>query len=330
MQRFRAYRVHDEGGRSVARFEELGLDDLSGGDVVIAASHSSVNYKDALAATGRGKILHRFPLVPGIDVAGRVHTSDDPRYRPGDPVLVTGCGIGEDTDGGYSEYVRVKGECVIPIPAGLDERGAMRIGTAGFTAALAIEKMELNGQAPGQGPVVVTGATGGVGSFAVDMLAGRGYEVVAVTGKAEAGDYLRGLGAREILLRDDIDLAGRPLERARWAGAIDQVGGSMLAWLLRTTGWWGNVACVGLAGGHELHTTVMPFILRGVSLLGINSMATPRARRLAVWERLAGDLKPAHLEAIGDRTVDFDELPAVFDELLSGRVTGRTVVRLGR
>jgi NADPH2:quinone reductase len=328
--RFRAYRVHDEGGRSVARFEELELDDLSEGDVVIAASHSSVNYKDALAATGRGKILHRFPLVPGIDVAGRVHASADPRYRSGDRVLVTGCGIGEDTDGGYSEYVRVKGECVIPIPAGLDECDTMRIGTAGFTAALAIEKMELNGQAPGQGPVVVTGATGGVGSFAVDMLAGRGYEVAAVTGKAVAGDYLRDLGASEILPRDDIDFGERPLERARWAGAIDQVGGVMLAWLLRTTGWWGNVASVGLAGGHELNTTVMPFILRGVSLLGINSMATPRARRLAVWERLAGDLKPGHLRQIGSRTVGLDDLPAVFEELLSGRVTGRTVVRIGR
>ncbi|MGH8495970.1 MAG: oxidoreductase [Gammaproteobacteria bacterium] len=327
MKSFKAWRVHEEQG--VARFETLALDDLTEGEVVIAASHSSVNYKDALAATGKGRILHRFPLVPGIDVSGRVHSSGDPRFAPGDAVLVTGCGIGEDTDGGFAEYVRVKADCVIPIPAGLDEHDVMCLGTAGFTAALAIEKLERNGQTPGQGPVVVTGATGGVGSFAVDMLAGRGYEVAAVTGKPDRDDYLRRLGAKQVLMRDDIDFGSRPLEKARWAGAIDQVGGDMLAWLTRTTGWWGNIASIGLAGGHELHTTVMPFILRGVSLLGINSMATPRAQRLAVWERLAGDLKPAHLAIIGTRTVAFDDLPGVFDEFLRGEVTGRTVVKIG-
>lgn len=329
MDRFRAYRVHEEQGRSVARFEHLTLDDLGAGEVVIAASHSSINYKDALAATGKGKVLHRFPLVPGIDVSGRVHSSEDPRYAPGDAVLVTGCGIGEDSDGGFAEYVRVKGDCVIPIPQGLDQYEAMCLGTAGFTAALAIEKMERNGQTPEQGPIVVTGATGGVGSFAVDMLAGRGYEVAAVTGKADRADYLRRLGAKQVLMREDIDFGSRPLEKARWAGAIDQVGGEMLAWLTRTTGWWGNIASIGLAGGHELNTTVMPFILRGVSLLGVNSMATPRAQRLAVWQRLAGDLKPAHLAIIGTRTIAFDDLPGAFDEFLRGEVTGRTIVAIG-
>ncbi|CAN5283457.1 MDR family oxidoreductase [soil metagenome] len=328
MRRFRAYRVHEKDGRSVAGFEELALDDLSAGDVLIAASHSSVNYKDALAATGRGRILHRFPLIPGIDVAGTVLSSDDRRFTTGDPVLVTGCGIGEDTDGGWSEYVRVKGDCVIPIPDGLDAATAMCLGTAGFTAALAVEKMERNGQRPDQGPIVVTGATGGVGSFAIDMLAGRGYEVVAVTGKSGQADYLEKLGAREVLLRSDIDYGSRPLEKVRWAGAVDQVGGDMLAWLTRTTGWWGNIASIGLAGGHELHTTVMPFILRGVSLLGINSMATPRQQRVAVWQRLAGDLKPTHLSAIATRNIEFDELPRVFDDYLRGTVTGRTVVRI--
>lgn len=329
MQRFKAYRVHEEDeGRSVASFEKLSLDDLSAGEVVIAASHSSVNYKDALAATGKGKILRRFPLIPGIDVSGKVHSSEDRRYSPGDAVLVTGCGIGENNDGGYAEYVRVKGDCVIPIPDGLDEYEVMCLGTAGFTAALAIEKMEHNGQVPDRGPVVVTGATGGVGSFAVDMLAGRGYEVVAVTGKADHTDYLQRLGARQVLMRDAIDLGSRPLEKARWAGAVDQVGGDMLAWLTRTTGWWGNIASIGLAGGHQLNTTVMPFILRGVSLLGINSMATPRAQRLAVWRRLAGDLKPAHLATIGARTIAFDDLPAVFEDYLSGAVVGRTVVKI--
>jgi NADPH2:quinone reductase len=206
----------------------------------------------------------------------------------------------------------------------------MRIGTAGFTAALAVHRMEQNGQAPGNGPVVVTGATGGVGSLAVNMLAGRGYEVVAVSSKADADDYLRALGASRILRRQDIDLGSRPMETALWAGAIDNVGGELLTWLTRTVDFWGNIASIGLAGGHELKTTVMPFILRGVSLLGINSVATPRELRLAVWQRLATDLRPAQLERIAHKVVEFDELPAQFDDYIKGRVTGRVVVRIGK
>lgn len=329
MKPFTAYRIHQTAdGRVAAAFETLTLDDLTPGEVVIRARYSSINYKDALAATGAGKILRRFPLVGGIDVAGTVVASEDRRFAKGDSVLVTGCGLGEEFDGGYAEYVRVKGEAVIPIPAGLDAFKAMALGTAGFTAALAIHRLEHNGLKPGQGPVVVTGATGGVGSFAVNMLSGRGYEVVAVTGKRAAQDYLKALGAHTILLRDEIDYGRRPLERAQWQGAIDNVGGEMLAWLTRTTNWWGSIASVGLTGSHELHTTVMPFILRGVNLLGVNSMATPRKLRLKIWQRLASDLKPAKLKLIARRTIPFRELPGAFQDYLDGRVTGRTVVKI--
>ena len=325
---FTAYRIHEIEKKVVARFEQITLDDLSPGEVVIKTQYSSVNYKDALAATGKGKILRRFPLVGGIDVAGTVASSSDKRYKKGQKVLVTGCGLGEDHDGGYAEYARVKGEWVIPLPKGFTPENAMRVGTAGFTAALAIHRMEHNGSHPKGGPIVVTGATGGVGSMAVNMLARRGYEVVAVTGKKESQDYLTQLGASSILLRNEIDYGSRPLERARWQGAIDNVGGDMLTWLTRTTDWWGNIAAIGLAGSHELHTTVMPFILRGVNLLGINSMATPRALRLKVWSRIAKDLKPTQLKLIGAETVAFDALPGVFPKVLEGRHRGRVVVRI--
>ena len=328
MDKFTAFRIHEIEKKIVARFEEIGLDDLSPGEVVIKTQYSSVNYKDALAATGRGKILRRFPLVGGIDVAGTVASSSDRRYRKGDKVLVTGCGLGEDHDGGYAEYARVKGEWVIPCPKGFTPESAMRIGTAGFTAALAVHRMEHNGTHPKGGPVVVTGATGGVGSVAVNMLARRGYEVVAVTGKTGSADYLKKLGASGILLRSEIDYGSRPLERAQWQGAIDNVGGDMLAWLTRTVNWWGNIASIGLAGSHELRTTVMPFILRGVNLLGINSMATPRKLRLQVWGRIAKDLKPPKLGLIAAETVAFDQLPQVFSKVLDGRHQGRIVVRI--
>ena len=325
---FTAYRIHEIEKQVVARFEEITLDDLMPGEVVIKTQYSSVNYKDALAATGKGKILRRFPLVGGIDVAGTVASSSDKRFKKGQKVLVTGCGLGEDHDGGYAEYARVKGEWVIPLPKGFTPQSAMQVGTAGFTAALAIHRMEHNGTHPKGGPIVVTGATGGVGSIAVNMLAKRGYEVVAVTGKKESQDYLTKLGASSILLRSEIDYGSRPLERARWQGAIDNVGGDMLTWLTRTTDWWGNIAAIGLAGSHEFHTTVMPFILRGVNLLGINSMATPRALRLKVWSRIAKDLKPGQLKLIAAETVPFDSLPAVFPKVLEGRHQGRVVVRI--
>ncbi len=325
---FTAYRIHEVEKKVVARFEQLTLDDLAPGEVVIKTQYSSVNYKDALAATGKGKILRRFPLVGGIDVAGTVASSSDKRFKKGQKVLVTGCGLGEDHDGGYAEYARVKGEWVIPLPKGFTTLAAMQVGTAGFTAALAIHRMEHNGSHPKGGPIVVTGATGGVGSIAVNMLARRGYEVVAVTGKQDSQEYLTKLGASSILLRSEIDYGSRPLERARWQGAIDNVGGDMLTWLTRTTDWWGNIAAIGLAGSHELHTTVMPFILRGVNLLGINSMATPRALRLKVWSRIAKDLKPSQLKLIAAETVPFDGLPAVFPKVLEGRHRGRVVVRI--
>jgi NADPH2:quinone reductase len=328
MSPFRAFRIHEIDGQIVARFDALTLDDLGPGDVVVRVRYSGINYKDALAATGAGRILRKYPLVGGIDLAGEVVGSSDPRYSAGQHVLVTGCGLSETHDGGYAEYARVKGDWVIPLPAGMSTLDAMKLGTAGFTAALAIHQLEHNGLAPAKGPVVVTGATGGVGSIAVDMLAGRGYEVVAVSGKPEADDYLRGLGAARILRRQEIDPGSRPMERALWAGAIDNLGGELLAWLTRTVDQWGSIASVGLAGGTELRTTVMPFILRGVNLLGINSVLTPRETRLAVWKRIATDLRPARLDRICTKTVAFDELPAQFDDYLKGRVTGRTVVKI--
>ena len=326
---FRAFRIHEEKGRIAARFEQVTLDDLAPGEVVIKVSYSSINYKDALAATGAGRILRKYPLVGGIDLAGEVVSSSDSRYQAGDKVLVTGCLLSELHDGGYAAYARVKADWVIPIPEGLDEFRVMALGTAGFTAALAIHRMEHNGQRPGKGPIVVTGATGGVGSIAIDMLSGRGYEAVAVSGKPERDEYLRKLGASQILRRQELDLGSRPLEAVRWAGAIDNVGGEVLTWLTRTVDFWGNIASIGLAGSAELKTTVMPFILRGVSLIGINSSATPRELRLKVWERVANDLKPAHLDLIVTRTIDFDDLPAAFGDYLNGQVTGRTVVRIG-
>ena len=329
MNRFRAFRIHSQGGKIVARFEELGLDDLAPGEVVIRVTHSGINYKDALAATGAGKILRRYPLVAGIDLAGIVESSSDPRFAPGTAVLVTGCGLSETHDGGYAQFARVPGDWVIPMPPGLDAFTAMALGTAGFTAALAIHRMEQNGQEPAGGPIAVTGASGGVGSIAIDMLSARGYRVVAVSGKADAVPYLRELGASEVLLRASLDLGSRPLENARFGGAIDNLGGDTLTWLTRTVDFWGNIASIGLASGAGFTTTVMPFILRGVALLGVNSSATRREWRLAVWRRIATDLRPRHIERIVTRTIPFDELPGAFPDYIAGRVTGRTVVRFG-
>ena len=329
MNHFKAFRIHSEGGKIAARFEEIGLNDLSPGDVVIRVTHSGINYKDALAATGAGKILRRYPLVGGIDFAGVVESSTDPRYKPGTAVLVTGCGLSETHDGGYAKFARVPGDWVIPMPPGLDAFTAMALGTAGFTAALAIHRMEQNGQEPAGGPIAVTGASGGVGSIAIDMLSARGYRVVAVSGKAEAVPYLKELGASEVLLRKDLDFGSRPLENARFGGAIDNLGGDTLTWLTRTVDFWGNIASIGLAASASLNTTVMPFILRGVALLGINSSATRREWRLAVWQRIASDLRPRHLERIVTRTIAFEQLPAAFPDYIAGHSTGRTVVKIG-
>ncbi len=332
MQHFRAFRIHQEGGKVAARLETIGLDDLSAGEVVVKVSHSTINYKDALAATGAGKILRKYPLVGGIDLAGEVVSSQHAAFEPGQKVLVNGCGLSETHNGGYAQYARVQGDWIVPIPAGLSEFQCMAIGTAGYTAALAIHRMEQNGQqpdGPDSGEIVVTGASGGVGSLAIDMLAGRGYRVVAVTGKKSSTAYLEQLGAARVLLREEINLGSRPLEEALWAGAIDNLGGDVLGWLTRTTKFWGNIASIGLAASADLKTTVVPFILRGVNLLGINSVFTPRPLRLAVWQRLASDLKPRHLDTIVTRTVTLDELPQAFEPYVKGQVTGRTVVKIG-
>ncbi len=330
MDKFRAFRIDQRDGEIVACFQEIGIDDLTEGNVTVRVSHSTINYKDALAATGKGKILRRYPLNGGIDFAGVVVSSEDAEFQPGTEVLMNGCGLSETVDGGYSEYARVDSQGLVAVPEGMSCAEAMQIGTAGYTAALAIHRMEQNGQSPDQGPVVVTGATGGVGSIAIDMLAGRGYEAIAVTGKADEEAYLRDIGAQGILLRDDIDFGKRPLEKAQWAGAIDNLGGDYLAWLTRTMRYGGNIASIGLAASMALETTVVPFILRAVCLLGINSVDTPRDLRRAVWSRIGADLKPRHLDRIGHRTIGFDELPGAFQAYTEGKITGRTVVEITR
>ncbi|MCY4284060.1 MAG: oxidoreductase [Thiotrichales bacterium] len=330
MEPFIAYRIHrDEEKKIAGRLDRITLDDLNESDVVIRAAWSGINYKDALAATGAGKIARRFPLVGGIDVAGTVHASGDDRYAEGDSVVITGFGLSEDFDGGYSEYVRASGDWLVPLPDGMSLRDSMAIGTAGFTAALAVDAMERNDQRPDRGPVLVNGATGGVGSFAIDMLAGLGYEVTALTGKRDQDAYLRALGATDILYRDEVEMGTRPLEKALWAGAVDNVGGDQLGWLTRTMQPEGNIAAIGLAGGVKLETTVMPFILRGVNLLGINSVYAGRDRRERVWERLASDLKPRGMDRIVTSEVALSDLPSAFDGYLAGTVTGRAVVRIG-
>jgi len=323
---FPGFRIHTDGGHR-AGIEALALEQLSAGEVVVKAAYSSVNFKDALAGTGQGRILRKPSLVGGIDVAGHVVASSDPRFREGDAVLCTGSGLSETRDGGYSQYVRLEAEWTIALPTGLSLREAMVLGTAGFTAGLSLLRMEHNGQSPDQGPVVVTGATGGVGTLAIDILTRAGYEAHAISGKAGQADFLRGIGAREVFPRDTLDSAKRPLENARWAGAIDSVGDPALAALTRVIQPYGNIASCGLAGGPGLSTTVMPFIIRGVSLLGIASAGTARGQRDQVWERLAGPWKPAHLDAICTRETSLQGLPEVFPAMMAGQSFGRTVVR---
>jgi acrylyl-CoA reductase (NADPH) len=325
---FKAFRIFNEDGKVRGAIVDASLDELTAGDVVIRAEYSSVNYKDALAATGAGRILKRFPLIGGIDVAGHVVSSGDPRFHEGDAVLVTGYDLGVANDGGYAAYVRVPGEWAVPIPDGLTTFEAMAFGTAGFTAALSVVRLEQNGLRPGRGPVAVTGATGGVGSVAVAILATLGYQVTAITGKDAEHEYLRRLGAQDVLSRTALAIGDRPLEKARWSGAVDAVGGDMLAWLTRTTSHWGGIASTGLTGGVELHLTVMPFILRGVSILGIDSAACPMDVRRDVWHRLATGMKPPDLAALV-REIPMEGLPEAFTTLLAGHARGRFVVNLG-
>ena len=328
MTEFQAFRVYEQDKQVISRLESLTFDDLSQGEVLIKAAYSSVNYKDALAMTGKGKIIRGFPCIGGIDVAGTVVESSDKRFREGDKVLVTGYELGTGHDGGYSEYTRVPADWVIPLPESMTTFEAMAIGTAGFTAALCIQRLEDNHQTPESGQFVVTGATGGVGNFAIDILSSLGYEVVAVTGKNNKNELLTELGATHILDRNNIKLDGPPMEKGQWGGAIDNVGGDILAWLTRTTKPWGNIASVGLAGGSQLNTTVMPFILRGVSILGITSSGCPTAYRQPLWERLSTDLAPNHLDKIVTNIISLEELPETCSKMLSGETSGRTVVKI--
>ena len=322
---FNAFRIHNDADGYRSGVERISLDDLAPGEIVIKTAYSSINFKDALAGTGEGKILRRFPLVGGIDVAGHVVASTDGKFREGDPVLVTGCGLSETRDGGYSEYARLEAQWAIPLPGGLSLRESMILGTAGFTAALALHRMHDNRQTPEHGPLAVTGATGGVGSLAIDIFSRAGYEVHAISGKADQADYLTSIGASQVLDRDAL-AAGRPMESARFGGGLDNVGGPMLASLLAQTAPYGNVASAGLAASHALDTTVMPFIIRGVSLLGVASAGTARQIRDEVWRHLGSDWKPAHLDRICTREVGLAELPQVFPGMLAGGSLGRTLV----
>ena len=330
MNPFRALRVHQADKATRTQLDTITLADLTPGEVVVRVQWSGINYKDALAVSGKGRIMRAFPRVAGIDLAGIVEQSTVAAHKPGDAVLVTGCNIGELLDGGYAQFARMPAEAVIPLPNGLSAKDAMAIGTAGFTAAFALRRMLENHQAPAMGPIVVTGPTGGVGSIAIDLFKRAGFTIHAVTGKAGKSDaYLKALGADEIVSRQSIDLGSKPLEKALWGGAVDNLGGPTLTWLTRTVKPWGNIASIGLAQSHELATTVMPFILRGVSLLGIHSVECPRAWREDIWHKLAGEWKPRHLGLIVTRTVSLDELPAACSDLIAGTVTGRILVKIG-
>jgi len=327
MEDFWAYRVFNENDRVAGRVVQLGLDELSAGEVVFRTACSSVNYKDALAATGAGRIIRSFPRVAGIDATGIVESSTDSRFNPGEKVICTSYEFGVSHDGGFAQRCRVPADWVVPLPAGLTLHEAAALGVAGYTAGLAVELLELNGMAPVAGKVLVNGATGGVATLAIDMLARLGYHVVAVTGKDAEHDFLKKLGAQEVLSRHKLEMGTRPLERALWAAAFDSVGGEQLAWLTRTMQDGGLIASFGNAGGIELKSTVLPFILRGVRLIGVNSGDTPMPLRRKIWGRLAGDLRPRHLQDIAG-TITLDDLPAYFERMLKGQIRGRAVVTL--
>jgi NADPH2:quinone reductase len=326
---FKAFRILQTNGSVRGSVIDMPAGSLPPGEVLVRTAYSSVNYKDALAGTGTGKLVRRYPITGGVDLAGTVEESADPRFKPGDEVLATGYELGVDRDGGYAELVRVPADWVLPLPAGLSLFEAMALGTAGFTVALCIKRLEDNGQRPDRGPILITGATGGVGSLAIDILSKLGYTVTALTGKPAEAEWLKSLGAAEVLERRLVEFGQRPLEAARWAGAIDNVGGETLAWLTRTVKPWGNIVSVGLAAGPQLNTTVMPFILRGVALLGVTASGCPTVWRGLLWQRLAGELKPRHLDNIVRQTVELEGLPGVFQTILSGKMVGRVVVKIG-
>lgn len=328
MTDFCAFRIHNDDQGYRAAVQPMTTDDLSPGEVLVRVAYSSVNFKDALAGTGKGKILRSFPLNGGIDVAGHVVASTDPAFREGDAVLCTGCGLSETRDGGFAEFVRLPSAWAIALPTGLDVREAMALGTAGFTAALSLLRMLDNRQTPSQGPIAITGATGGVGMLAIDIFTRAGFEVHAISGKADRFDALKAVGATQCIDRHDLAFSGKPMDSARFGGALDNVGGEMLAGLLPLIAPYGNIASCGLAASPNLPTTVMPFIIRGVSLLGIASAGTSRDLREVIWQHLASDWKPAHLASIVTREVNLDTLASVFDGMLAGDSFGRTVVRV--
>ncbi len=322
----RIYKSGSENNKVSHRLEQMSLDDLRDGEVVVRVHYSGVNYKDALAATGKGAILKRFPLNGGIDFSGVVESSSDDRFEAGQPILVNGCGLGEVHDGGLSEYARVPADWIMPIPNGLTMKSCMVLGTAGFTAGLAIHRMLENGQSPDKGPIVVTGASGGVGSNAISMLTGLGYETIAVSGRREFDDYLSSLGATKVCSADDLKLSDRPLDKGLFGGAVDSVGGQLLSKIMAHTNLWGNIASIGLADTHEFESTVFPFILRGVSLLGVSSTNCPMPLRRSIWKRLGEDLKPKHLDKILTDEVKLKDVSPVFKELLNRKRFGRTIV----
>ncbi len=328
-ERFRAFRLHkdDAAAPVTGRFDEIGLDDLPPGELLVRVAYTSINYKDALAAAGLNQIVRAYPRIGGIDLTGRVAASSDPRFAPGDPVVVHGFGIGVDQDGGHAEFARVRADWAMPLPQGLSLQEAATLGAAGYTAGLCVHWMEHNGMAPGGLPVVVTGATGGVASVAIDILAGRGYEVVAVSGKGDADGYLQALGASQVLAPSVSAPSGRPLDKGQWAGAVDSVGGDMLAWLLRSAAPDAVITSFGNAGGAELNTTVLPLILRGVRLIGINANS-PMALRRTVWARLASDYRPRHLDRIA-QMVPFEQLPEAMARMRERATRGRMVVAMG-
>ena len=325
---FNGYLIQQSDGKVSASFVDMSEDQLDPGEVTIAVAYSGVNFKDALAATGAGRIIRRFPCVGGVDLAGTVINSADPAFAPGDQVLATSYDIGVAHHGGYAAMARIPAAWAIKLPPGLSLREAMALGTAGFTAGLAVVRMEHDGLKPENGPVVVSGATGGVGSIAVEILAKRGYQVHALTGKADATDYLKQLGASEVVLRSSLDLGKiKALDKAQWAGAVDNLGGDVLSWMTSTMQIGGTLASIGLAASMDYKTTVAPFILRGVSLLGIDSVNCKMPVRAEVWRRLAGEFKPVKVIAQA-REIAFGELPGVFDDFLKARIKGRVVVRI--
>ena len=330
MASFQALRVQQGPDGRCARLESVTVDDLTPGDVVVRVAYSGLNYKDALAVTGKGSIARGYPRTAGIDLAGVVEASSAPDYRPGDRVLATGSNLGESLDGGLAERARVPAAALVPLPKGLSLFEAMALGTAGFTAALALRRLLENHQTPERGPIAVTGATGGVGGIALGLLKRTGFTTAAITGKPDTAPYLRELGADEVIARGSLVTAGKPLETAVWGGAVDNLGGETLAYLTRTVKPWGNIACIGLAQSAALNTTVMPLILRGVSLLGIHSVDVPRSWRLAVWDKLAGEWKPHGIERLIVRAViGLEEVPRACEELMAGAARGRYVVRIG-